>query len=285
MTRPKKTPKNPGRGRPGQPRKYAKDKPPQAPKTARQPPAATTPEPHGLEIDFFTPPLMTTPDHPPSPEPETPQNPLIDNNIYIDNKGISKKIVIERGIKNNKVDSNNPPQDQQDIKENSPLVPEIIEDTQTDQSFDLKSQLTVKELNFIEIYLSGGLNENQAMDLAGYKGLHPTYQRKLACKIIAKYECQAGDRRNIMRARGYGEVKILDLLIESATKAKSETVKLNARIALAKCIGMHKEVLEGLEEGITLVFQAVPPTQDRVRQEPGTPTAPISPGPRVRMIK
>ena len=55
---------------------------------------------------------------------------------------------------------------------------------------------------------------------------------------------QAGDHRKIMRAMGYGEVKAIEMLIDSAENAKSEMVKLNARIALAKCLGLNQDVVQ-----------------------------------------
>jgi hypothetical protein len=54
---------------------------------------------------------------------------------------------------------------------------------------------------------------------------------------------------------GYGEVRVIEMLIEAATKFKSETVKLNARIALAKALGLQKEVVDGVQ-GVKIVINA-----------------------------
>jgi hypothetical protein len=129
------------------------------------------------------------------------------------------------------------------------LVPEILEDDgkngiEKGSRFDLKEQLTDKELRFIELVLSGEHTKETAMELAGYAGMNKSYLRLLASKIIAKYETKAGDHRKIMRARGYGEVKVIELLIDSAENAPTATVKLNARIALAKCLGLNNDVVQ-----------------------------------------
>lgn len=143
------------------------------------------------------------------------------------------------------------------------LVPEVLEDDGKngiqEAEIDIKSQLTLSELKFIEIYLAGrmdkekGMTIEKAMDLAGYEKYHPTYKRLLASKIIAKYECQAGDHRKIMRAMGYGEVKVIELLIDSAENAPTATVKLNARLGLAKCLGLNNDVVQ-THAGVNIII-------------------------------
>lgn len=137
------------------------------------------------------------------------------------------------------------------------LVPEILDDENSENgissengieddkpSFDLKAQLTVKELKFIELYLVGDHNVETAMESAGYTGYHPHSLYRLGRRIVQKYESQAGDHRKIMRAMGYGESKIIEMLIDSAQNAKSDMVKLNARVALAKCLGLNNDVVQ-----------------------------------------
>jgi hypothetical protein len=68
-----------------------------------------------------------------------------------------------------------------------------------------------------------------------------------------------------MRALGWGEVRVLQSLIEAATLFKSETVRLHAREALAKCLGIQKEAIEGVE-GITIMI-------NNPIQPPGQPAA------------
>jgi hypothetical protein len=121
----------------------------------------------------------------------------------------------------------------------------------------IDKQLSAKELKFIELYLSGEYTKEKAMKAAGYNLLSNHYCLIIAARIIIKYEQTMGDHQKIMREMGYGEVKILQLLIDSAEKAKSETVKLNARIALAKCLGIQKEVLEAIH-GVQIVMGVAP---------------------------
>jgi len=122
------------------------------------------------------------------------------------------------------------------------------------EDFDLKTQVTEKELKFIQLYLSGEYTTEIAMNLSGYENLHPRYKYFLASKIIQKYESQAGDHRKIMRAMGYGETKAINMLIDSATNAKSEMVRLNARAILAKCLGLHQDVVAA-NQGIQIIIK------------------------------
>jgi hypothetical protein len=128
----------------------------------------------------------------------------------------------------------------------TPLVPE---------RFDLKSRITEKELRFLELYLTGEYTIDKAMILAGYEGYHPKSLYRLSRKIVAKHESQAGDHRKIFRAIGAGETAVAQGLLDLARHAKSEMVRLNAWTALAKCLGLTKEVVEGVE-GISIVINS-----------------------------
>jgi hypothetical protein len=171
--------------------------------------------------------------------------------------------------------------------EKSGNSPEIIEVSNEDclENCDLAGGMTLRELKFVEIYLSGQISLDKAMILAGFERYSETYRARLGTKIIRKYECSVGDHRKIMWALGWGEVRVIQSLIEAATGFNSETVKLNARIALAKCIGIQKEVMEAAE-GISIVInqgclspEPQPgqhrPTQVNQEQPPALP-APIS---------
>ena len=114
-----------------------------------------------------------------------------------------------------------------------------------------------KELKFLELYLSGNYTQVKAMIAAGYVGYNKTALHLAAKRIVGKYELGTGDHRKIMRALGWGEIRVLQSLIEAATEFKSETVRLHAREALAKCLGIQKEVLEGVE-GIQIVINSSP---------------------------
>lgn len=142
------------------------------------------------------------------------------------------------------------------------------------EKFDLKGQLTLKEMKFIELYLTGDLTVDKAMESAGYVGYHHNSLYRLGRKIVQKYEHQAGDHRKIMRALGWGEVRVIQSLIEAATGFKSEQVRLNARLGLAKCLGIQKEVLEEVG-GISIIIN----TKQGISAGPGPqePEKPLPP--------
>jgi len=145
-------------------------------------------------------------------------------------------------------------------------LPTILDDSNYQGNPSIKNQLTAKELKFLEFYLSGEYTIGMSMKAAGYTNYHPKYIHVAARKIIEKYEQQAGDHRKIMRAMGYGETRILQMLIDSAENATSEIVRLNARIALAKCLGLQKEVIGGMQ-AVTVIIQG--------SGEQGQPSKPI----------
>ena len=131
--------------------------------------------------------------------------------------------------------------------------PKGLQDEVSEEKFDLKGQLTLKELRFVEFYLTGDLTVDKAMESAGYKGYHRKSLYRLGRKIVEKYESSAGDHRKIMREMGYGETKAIKMLIDSATNAKSEMVRLNARAILAKCLGLHQDVV-AVNQGIQIII-------------------------------
>ena len=133
----------------------------------------------------------------------------------------------------------------------------VLEQETGENGFKLKKELTVREHRFIELYLTGVLTVDKAMESAGYEGYNQDYLYRLGRNIIQKYESQAGDHRKIMRAMGYGEIKVINLLIDSAVKAKSEMVRLNARTFLAKCLGMQQDVID-IAQGISIVVNTGP---------------------------
>jgi hypothetical protein len=164
-----------------------------------------------------------------------------------------KKIGRPKGSKNRKTRLVN-----QDISQDKAvLVPELIgesQETKPATKFDIKSKLTDRELKFIEIYLTQGCNKETAMIQAGYTNYSIEYLQVLGTKIIAKYEQQAEDRRIIMRAMGYGEIKVIQMIVDSAENAKSEIVRLNAKLGLAKFLGLSQENIQG-GQGVTIVIQ------------------------------
>ena len=119
---------------------------------------------------------------------------------------------------------------------------------------DLKSKMTVKELDFIRFFFTGDYSKVKAMKLAGYEAANDTYLYLLAKKIINKYEAQVGDHRIIARALGAGEVFVISGLMDLAKNGKSEIVKRAALGDLAKILGLTKEMIEGAG-GITIIFE------------------------------
>jgi hypothetical protein len=103
------------------------------------------------------------------------------------------------------------------------------------EKFDLKDQLNLKEQRFIELYLTGDLTVDKAMESVGYVGYHKKSLYRLGRKIVEKYEWSTGDHRKIFRAIGAGEVAIAQGLLNLAQNAKSEMVRLNAWATIAKC--------------------------------------------------
>jgi hypothetical protein len=125
---------------------------------------------------------------------------------------------------------------------------------------DLKEQPTVREVRFIELRFVEGMTTDKAMIAAGYGKYSPKQRYRIATKIVQKYEHRAGDHRKIMRAMGYGETKIIEMLIDSAENAKSEMVRLGARTFLAKCLGMQQDVVD-MQSGIRIIVNAGPQQQ------------------------
>jgi hypothetical protein len=120
---------------------------------------------------------------------------------------------------------------------------------------DFKEQPTAREARFIELRFVEGMTTDKAMIAAGYGKYSQKQRYRIATKIVQKYEHQAGDHRKIMRAMGYGETKVIEMLIDSAENAKSEMVRLGARTFLAKCLGMQQDVAD-VQSGIRIIVNA-----------------------------
>ena len=131
----------------------------------------------------------------------------------------------------------------------------------------LKDQMTEKELKFIGYYLTGENTIERSMILAGYDGYHQKSLYRLGRKIVEKYESLGQDHKIIARAMGAGETLVLKTLL-SLMKSKSEKIKLDATVNLAKILGLTKDQLEGVG-GITIIFEAA----DQPAALPGAPPA------------
>jgi hypothetical protein len=135
---------------------------------------------------------------------------------------------------------------------------------------DLKSELTLREMKFLEIYLTGEHSINDAMKLAGYNDMTDRNRYLLAKKIVFKHESQAGDLRKILRMAGLGEITVALKIIE-LMKCDSKTVQIRACELAAKCLGMTKETAE-IHPGITIVIQGT--DQGPTGPAPGRPAQP-----------
>ncbi len=120
---------------------------------------------------------------------------------------------------------------------------------------DLKSQMTVKELNFIQILVTQAVREIDAIKAAGYESKNEKYLYFLARKIIEKYESQAADHRKIFRALGAGEVRICRGLLSIAEDKKNPAdVRRKAWADLASCMGLKSEVVESFQ-GVSIIIR------------------------------
>ena len=141
----------------------------------------------------------------------------------------------------------------------------------------VKEKLTLKELKFLELYLTDGMSIDSAMIAAGYGHVSKIWRYNLAKRIILKHECRAGDHRKIFRIIGAGETAVAMGLLNLAQNAKSEMVKLNAWAHLAKVLGLTKEVLEQAE-GIQIVINqgCAPASPEQPPNSPPPISGPIT---------
>ncbi len=136
---------------------------------------------------------------------------------------------------------------------------------------DFKGQLTLKELKFLEAYLSGECSIDEAMIAAGFGRYHLRSRYRRAHKIIQKYETQVGSARKVLRACRVGEVRVAKK-IDQLMEGESERTQLGATELAAKCLGMAQEQ-RGPTQGIQIIIHTVPAP------------APGEPGPPVRDLE
>ncbi len=130
----------------------------------------------------------------------------------------------------------------------------MLDDSNYQGNPSIKNQLNEKELKFLELYLSGEYTIEKAMNAAGYIGYNLKYLYRLSRKIVEKFESRAADSRKIARAIGAGEVFIIKTLYSLAKDSKSEKIRGDNAMNLAKILGLTKEQLEGAG-GVTIVFE------------------------------
>ncbi|MGP8050726.1 MAG: hypothetical protein ACLPYB_08945 [Desulfobaccales bacterium] len=114
-----------------------------------------------------------------------------------------------------------------------------------------KSELTDRELKFIECRYIEHLSIDESMIQAGYGHYHQRTRYSIASRITQKYEARAQDRRNLFRMAGAGELRICMGLLDLAQNARSEQVRRAAWADLASCMGMKQEQVENFQ-GVTL---------------------------------
>jgi len=139
-------------------------------------------------------------------------------------------------------------------KTNQEITTIVNEINQLGYDSDLKSVITTKEYQFVSNYLSGGVTIIEAMKSAGYIGYNEDYLYRLGRKIVQKLETQAEDCRKIARAIGAGEVFIIKTLYSLAKDSKSEKIRGDNAMNLAKLLGLTKEQLDSAG-GVTIIFE------------------------------
>jgi len=135
--------------------------------------------------------------------------------------------------------------------------------------------LSEREKTVLNLYLSG-LPLSEAVKQAGYKAKHPQTRCIIGNRILRKYESQAGGKE-IFRRAGLGEARLaakLRRLIEHLEERVYDRGELAAATKLlkglelaSKCLGLQREVVEGLEAPILVIGgDAAAEAEVRVRQ-------------------
>ncbi len=135
-------------------------------------------------------------------------------------------------------------------------------------SIDLRGQMTVKELKFLEVYLSGECSIDKSMIAAGFGNYHIRSRYRRARGIIKKYEEQAGSARKVLRGCGVGEVRVAKK-IDTLMDAPSDRTQLGATELAARVLGMTQEQ-RGSIQGIQIIINTAPAAAP-VHSQPGQP--------------
>ena len=152
------------------------------------------------------------------------------------------------------------------------------------QPIDIKNEMTLKELAFIQYHFGLGYGIDKSMILAGYTDITKSARYDAAKKIVNKYESQTEDKRQIFRLIGLGESQVASNIKELAQNAKSEMVRLNANALSAKCLRLCDEP-ERSHQGVNIIINCQPagpgacapgrPTEVIEQEELPTPTKPL----------
>jgi len=174
--------------------------------------------------------------------------------------------------------------DKRDGLEDINSIDDINQSEEGRSATSIKNQMTLKELKFISIYMTGEYTQEQAMILAGYNNYNPTYARYLACRILAKYESKAGDHRKLFREMGAGESLVVKTLLSLINTSKSEKIRLDAATQLAKCLGLHREIIEG-QQPVRLIIEGPPEKEEPKRTQQPTSTPEPPPAKPISIVK
>ena len=145
-------------------------------------------------------------------------------------------------------------------------------------------KLKPKEVKFLNNYLLQGLSLESAVKSAGYKANSKKAREITGSRIIEKYCALQGDHKKIFRQIGLNEVQIAQTIQEIALNPKLGTgFRLKALDLAARCLGLTKDVIEGLG-GFQVIFEGsqAPAPVPGAAPAPGVAPSPapaLPPGP------
>ena len=199
-------------------------------------------------------------------EPLSPQEPTIDFEAALNPSEDPLYIYNNDNLDNNKLGDNSLSDNK--IDDNSLLSSSDIKIINNEvNSIEFKTDFTEREKKFLEFYLSGNITMDNAVQKSGYKSKFQQNRHIIAKRILEKYCQSIQDHKIIFRQIGFSEAKLGLMLLNMAENAKSENVRLQALNLASKCLGMHREVIEGLE-GFRMVFEDCPAPTKAVAPSP-----------------
>jgi hypothetical protein len=138
---------------------------------------------------------------------------------------------------------------------------------------DLEKPMTPREVKFLDIFYApqpDGVKVKRvdAARLAGFTGSDHAL-RKSAFKVIQKFATQT-DPREIFRRVGASEAEVAEGILAMAKDDKlPASVRLNAWVAAAKCLGLHRENVEEVQ-GAKIIICGPQPGEEGAG--PGAPS-------------
>jgi hypothetical protein len=116
--------------------------------------------------------------------------------------------------------------------------------------------LTLQEIKFLELYLSGRHTIKSQMIKAGYKYHSDWGLYDRARKTLKRYERLAGDKADIFRDIGLGEVEVANNIKKLALNSKSEFVQTQATGLAAKCLRLT-DAPPPSHQGVQIVINTI----------------------------